>query len=174
MGIHAIFVEHSWNTLHSPFFVTGFLGEYELTLDQKGRFLMPSGFRKQMPAGAPSDRFVLSRGFETCLTLYPMNFWEEVSSKIVRLNDFNPKVREFKRLFLNGATTVELDAAARINVPKPLMDYAGLSKDMVFAAQGNKVEIWDKQTYHAYLRASAASFSDLAAEVVGSDFLNDL
>ena len=152
----------------------GFLGEYEVSLDQKGRFLMPAGFRKQFPDGLVSDRFVLNRGFETCLTLYPMFVWEEVSGKIARLNDFNPKAREFKRLFLNGATAVSLDAAGRINLPKPLMEYAGLTKDMIFTVQGNKVELWDKDTYHEYLRKAAASLSDLAAEVVGNDFLNDL
>ncbi len=152
----------------------GFLGEYEVSLDLKGRFLMPAGFRKQFPDGTVSNRFVLNRGFETCLTLYPMFVWEEISGKIARLNDFNPKAREFKRLFLNGATIVELDAAGRINLPKPLMEYAGIVKEMVFSTQGNKVELWDKNTYHEYLRTAAASFSDLAAEVVGNDFLNDL
>ncbi len=152
----------------------GFLGEYEVSLDQKGRFLMPAGFRKQFPDGIVSDRFVLNRGFETCLALYPMFVWEEVSGKMARLNDFNPKAREFKRLFLNGATAVSLDAAGRINLPKPLMEYAGITKDMIFTVQGNKVELWDKDTYHEYLRKAAASFSDLAAEVAGNDFLNDL
>ncbi len=167
-----------WNIrgtfITDPLFVIGFLGEYEVSLDQKGRFLMPAGFRKQLPDGTVSDRFVLNRGFETCLTLYPMFVWEEISAKIARLNDFNPKAREFKRLFLNGATIVELDAAGRINLPNPLMEYAGLSKEMVFAAQGNKVELWDKTTYYEYLRKAAYSFSDLAAEVAGTDFLNDL
>ena len=152
--------------------MTGFLGEYELSIDAKGRFLVPAGFRKQLPEGVESERFVVNRGFESCLTLYPMAAWEALSSRIAQLNDFNPKVREFKRLFLNGATMVELDSAGRLNLPKPLMEYAGISKDMIFSAQGNKVELWDKDKYHEYLRAAAASFSDLAAEVAGGDFIN--
>lgn len=151
--------------------MTGFLGEYEVSIDAKGRFLMPSGFRKQLPESA-AGQFVVNRGFENCLTLYPMENWQALSEKINKLNDFNPKVREFKRLFLNGATIVELDSAGRMLLPKPLMEYAGIKKDLVFSAQGNKVELWDKDTYHDYIRKSAANFSDLAAEVAGGDFIN--
>lgn len=151
--------------------MTGFLGEYELTIDAKGRFLLPAGFRKQLPEGA-AGQFVVNRGFENCLSLYPMESWQALSDKINKLNDFNPKVREFKRLFLNGATIIELDSAGRMLLPKPLLEYAGIKKDMVFSAQGNKVELWDKDTYHEYIRKSAAGFSDLAAEVAGGDFIN--
>ena len=91
---------------------------------------------------------------------------------INKLNDFNPKVREFKRLFLNGATIVELDAAGRFLLPKPLQEFAGIKKDMVFSAQGNKIELWDKEAYHNYIKANAAGFSDLAATVAGADFFN--
>lgn len=152
--------------------MTGFLGEYSLSIDAKGRFLLPSGFRKQLPEGAVAERFVVNRGFETCLTLYTMEAWEVLSGRLAQLNDFNPKVREFKRLFLNGATLVELDSAGRLNLPKPLMEYAGIDKDLIFTAQGNKVELWDKETYHEHLRKAATSFSDLAAEVAGGDFIN--
>ncbi len=148
-----------------------FLGEYEVAMDAKGRFLVPSGFRKQLPEGA-GEQFVINRGFENCLSLYPMESWNLLSEKISRLNDFNPKVRDFKRLFLNGATLVELDSAGRVLLPKPLQEYAGIKKDMVFSAQGNKVELWDKDTYYDYIRSQSAGFSDLAAEVAGGDFIN--
>lgn len=149
----------------------GFLGEYEVAIDAKGRFLLPSGFRKQMPEGT-AERFVVNRGFENCLTLYPIDSWNVLSEKLSRLNDFNPKVREFKRLFLNGATMIDLDSAGRMLLPKPLQEYAGIKKEMVFSAQGNKVELWDKDTYYEYIRKTAANFSDLAAEVAGGDFIN--
>lgn len=151
--------------------MTSFLGEYEVAIDAKGRFLLPSGFRKQMPEGAP-ERFVVSRGFENCLSLYPIENWNVLSEKINRLNDFNPKAREVKRLFLNGANIIDLDSAGRILVPKTLLEYANIKKDMVFSAQGNKVELWDKDTYYEYIRQHAANFTDLAAEVAGGDFMN--
>ena len=140
-------------------------------MDAKGRFLLPSGFRKQLPEGS-AERFVINRGFENCLTLYPMDSWTVLSEKINKLNDFNPKVREFKRLFLNGANIVEADSAGRILLPKPLQEYAGLKKDIIMSAQGNKVELWDRDTYYNYINQHAGGFSDLAAEVAGGDFIN--
>src|SRR6478736_2442846 len=113
--------------------MTSFLGEYEVAIDAKGRFLLPSGFRKQLPEGA-TERFVINRGFENCLTMYTHESWNALSEKINKLNDFNPKVREFKRLFLNGATMVDVDSAGRILLPKPLQEYAGIKKDIVFSA----------------------------------------
>jgi MraZ protein len=151
--------------------MTNFLGEYEVAVDAKGRFLLPSGFRKQLPADA-AERFVVNRGFENCLSMYPISSWNALTEKINRLNDFNPKVREFKRLFLNGATIIDLDSADRMLLPKHLQEYAGIKKDIILSAQGNKVEIWDKDTYYKYINEHASSFSDLAAEVAGGDFIN--
>lgn len=148
-----------------------FLGEYDVAVDAKGRFLLPSGFRKQMPEGAP-ERFVINRGFERCLTMYPIESWNALAEKVNKLNDFNPKVREFKRLFMNGATMIDLDSAGRMLLPKTLQEYAGIKKDIILSAQGNKVELWDKDTYYAYINQHAAGFSDLAAEVAGGDFIN--
>lgn len=149
----------------------GFLGEYEVSVDAKGRFLMPAGFRKQLPEGA-GESFVVSRGLDNCLSLYTMADWNKLNEKLVKLNEFNPKSRAFVRTLLSGATIVELDSAGRINLPNSLMLHASIKKEMVFAAQGNKVELWDKDTYHEYLRVNAASFSDLAAEVAGGDFMS--
>ncbi|WP_276133644.1 division/cell wall cluster transcriptional repressor MraZ [Polluticoccus soli] len=151
--------------------MTSFLGEYEVAMDSKGRFLLPAGFRKQLPEGS-GERFVINRGFEHCLTMYTMDSWNVLSEKINRLNDFNPKVREFKRLFLNGATIIEVDSAGRVLLPKPLQEYAGMKKDVIMSAQGNKVELWDKDTYYNYINQHAAGFSNLAAEVAGGDFIN--
>lgn len=150
--------------------MTSFLGEYEVAIDAKGRFLLPSGLRKQMPEGT-GEQFVIKRDFETCLTIYPIATWNAISEKINKLNDFKPGVREFKRLFLNGATMVDLDSADRMLVPKPLQEYAGIKKDAVLAAQGNKLELWDKDTYYNYLRQNAVNISRLAEEVA-NDFGN--
>ena len=151
--------------------MTSFLGEYEVAIDAKGRFMLPSGFRKQLPEGE-AERFVINRGFENCLSLYPVKSWNALTEKINRLNDFNPKVREFKRLFLNGATMVDVDSAGRLLLPKPLQEFSGIKKDMVFSAQGNKIELWDKDTYHNYISQHSVNFSDLAADVAGADFMN--
>src|SRR5258708_2967884 len=130
----------------------GFLGEYEVTVDAKGRFLLPVGFKKQLPAEGASQ-FVVSRGIEKCLSLYPLQSWEPIFSDISKLNDFDPKVREFRRYFLNGATNVELDSAGRLLIPKNLIEYAGLEKDVVLVAAVNKIEIWDKTKYTEFFES---------------------
>jgi MraZ protein len=146
--------------------MTGFLGEYEATLDPKGRFLLPAGFKKQLPQEGAAQ-FVLNRGFEKCLTLYPIQSWEPIFSTISNLNDFDPKVREFRRYFLNGATQVELDSAGRLLLPKNLADHAGLTKDIVLVSAVNKIEIWDKNKYTQFFETfTPQSFSDLANEVM--------
>ncbi len=146
-----------------------FLGEYDATIDAKGRFLLPAGLKKQLPQD-DSAQFVINRGFEKCLTLYPLQSWNPLFSKISKLNDFNPKVREFRRYFLNGATQVETDSANRILIPKNLMDHAGLQKDIVLVSALNKIEIWDKQQYQQFFETfTAESFSDLANEVMNDN-----
>src|SRR5476651_2454543 len=109
--------------------MNGFHGEYEATVDAKGRFLLPGGLKKQLQEG--ENRFILSRGFEKCLTLYPIKSWELIIAKISLLNDFDPKVRQFRRQFLGGATEVELDSASRVLLPPSLKEYATLGKDIV-------------------------------------------
>ena len=150
--------------------MASFLGEYEVAIDAKGRFLLPSGFRKQLADGT-GEKFVVNRGIESCLTIYTVDTWNAISEKINLLNDFKPNVRTFKRLFLNGATIIEVDSADRILIPKPLQEYAGIKKDAVLSAQGNKLELWDKDTYYNYLREHAGGFSKLAEEVA-DDFGN--
>jgi MraZ protein len=145
----------------------GFHGEYEATVDAKGRFLLPGGLKKQLPEG--EGRFILSRGFEKCLTLYPLKSWELITSKIAQLNDFDPKVRQFRRQFLGGATEVELDNAGRMLLPGSLREFAGLGKDIVLAAALDRFEIWDAAKYNQLFEDfSSDSFSSLAQEVMAN------
>ncbi len=149
--------------------MTGFLGEFEATLDAKGRFLLPAGFKKQLPV-EETTRFVINRGFEKCLSLYPLKNWEPLFADISKLNDFDPKVREFRRHFLNGATFVEPDSASRLLVPPNLKEHAGLQKDIVLVAGVNKIEIWDSNKYKQLFDSfSPEAFSDLARDVMASE-----
>lgn len=143
-----------------------FLGEFEATIDAKGRFLLPGGFKRQLPEEG-GGQFVINRGFEKCLTLFPLQSWEPIFSDISKLNDFDPKVREFRRYFLNGATHLELDSAGRLLLPKNLTEHAGLEKDIVLVSAINKIEIWDTSKYKQFFETfTPQSFSDLANEVM--------
>jgi len=147
--------------------MTGFIGEYESTIDAKGRFLLPTGFRKQLPE-QERHSFVMNRGFEKCLTLYPNEVWQPIFNRISQLNEFDPKVREFRRYFLNGATALDIDSAGRLLIPKNLMEHANLEKDIVLVSAINKLEIWDKTRYQEYINNyTAAGFSELANLVMG-------
>jgi MraZ protein len=142
-----------------------FNGEYEATVDSKGRFLIPGGLRKQMPEG--DSRFMINRGFEGCLNMYPIPNWEPVVAEIMGKSDYDPKVREFKRKFLAGATIVEIDGAGRILIPPSLKEHAGLSKDVILASIGNRIELWDASKYKKlFEQSSAEDFSKLAEEVM--------
>ena len=146
--------------------MTGFLGEFEATLDAKGRFLLPAGLKKQLPEG-DGNLFVINRGFEQCLALYPIKSWEPLFAEINKLNEFDPKARQFRRHFLNGATHVEPDSAGRLLIPPNLKDHADLQKDIVLVSAVNKIEIWDSSKYHQLFDSfSADDFSNLAKDVM--------
>jgi MraZ protein len=149
--------------------VIGYLGEYEITLDGKGRFLLPIAFRKQLPEAAQAS-FVVSRGFEPCLNLYTADAWQKIAATVSALNDFDPEQRSFKRLFYNGSSVIEPDTAGRILLPKQFIQHAGLEKDMVFYAMDNKVEIWDKAKYKQFFESySPTQVSDLAKKLLGGN-----
>ena len=147
--------------------MAGFLGEYEATIDAKGRFLLPGGLKKQMPEG--TSTIVISRGFEKCLLLYPLKAWEAIEEKIKKLNDFNPKVNQFRTLFIGGASYVDLDTAGRILLPPSLKNYAGLGKDITLASDIDKIKIWDSGKYKKlFEEISTDAFANLASEVMSN------
>lgn len=144
----------------------GFLGEYEATVDTKGRFLLPAAIKKRLPEGSP-DQFVINRGFEKCLTLYPLINWHPIFEGISKLNDFDPKVREFRRYFFNGATELELDSAGRLLIPPNLREHASIDKDIVLVGSVQKIEIWDKTKYREFFDSmTPQAFSHLAKDVI--------
>ena len=146
--------------------MAGFLGEYDATIDAKGRFLLPGALKKQMPEG--ESTFVISRGLEKCLLLYPMKTWEAIEEKLKKLNDFDPKVSQFKTQLLGGASPVELDTAGRILLPPSLKPYAGLVKDITLASDIDKIKIWDSGKYKQLFEDfSSDAFANLAAQVMG-------
>jgi len=142
------------------------IGEYECRLDAKGRLVVPSGLKKQIPLEA-EDRFVINRGFEKCLTLYPLNIWRIVSEEVNRLNLYVKMNREFVRFFFRGATELQLDGTHRILLPKTLLEYASIDKDVVLFAHGDRIEVWDKKLYEPQLQVDPELYSELAEQVMG-------
>lgn len=152
--------------------MANFIGEFDCKLDSKGRLMLPSGLRKQLDPAA-QERFVLNRGFEKCLVLYPKNEWEHISSEVNKLNQYVKKNREFIRYFYRGASELELDNTGRILLPKRMLEYAAADKDVVLFAYSNRIEVWDKKTYEGLLTDEPDDFATLAEEVMGGNAQNN-
>lgn len=130
---------------------------------------MPAGIKKQL-VSILEDGFVLRRSvFQPCLELYPMREWQEVMQKVNKLNRFKKKNNDFIRRFNAGAKMVDIDASGRLLIPKDLIGFAGISKNIVISPAVNIIEIWDKDKYEQVINDTAIDFADLAEEVMGQD-----
>ena len=144
------------------------VGTYECKVDAKGRILMPAPLKKQL-ASSLQNGFVLKRSvFQPCLELYPMEEWDLMMQKINTLNRFVKKNNDFIRRFTAGVKVVEIDALGRVLVPKDLVSFASISKDVVFSSSVNIVEIWDKDLYEKSINGEDVDFADLAEDVMGN------
>jgi MraZ protein len=141
-------------------------GEYECSLDAKGRVRLPSTLIRQLD-GKESLSFVVNRGFEKCLMLYPKEVWDRKASEVNQLNIYSTKQRNFKRYFYRGATSIAPDSADRILLPKSLLEYAAIEKEVILFAYHEQVEIWSKTSYESMLGQEPEEFSSLAEDVFG-------
>ncbi len=130
-----------------------FKGEYEYTLDEKGRLVVPARFR-----GALGERFVATRGFDGCVVLYPESEWAQVESKLRQEPLAN---RRFVRYLLGSAVECELDRQGRFVLPQPLREHAGIAREAVVVGLINKVEVWSKERWQQYLQATVQDEASL-------------
>ena len=145
------------------------IGTYECKVDAKGRLMVPSALKKQL-APMLQEGFVIKRAvFQSCLELYPMEEWNKLMKKMNGLNRFKKKNNDFIRRFTAGVKTVEVDTNGRLLIPKDLVGFAGIGKEIVLSSAINIVEIWDKEKYEQTLEDSSDDFADLAEEVMGND-----
>ncbi|WP_274475214.1 division/cell wall cluster transcriptional repressor MraZ [Mangrovimonas aestuarii] len=149
--------------------MTSLIGVYECKVDAKGRMMMPAALKKQMTPMLQNG-FVIKRSvFQSCLELYPMEEWERLMQKMNKLNRFNKKNNDFIRRFTAGVKVVEVDGNGRLLIPKDLVVFAGISKDIVVSSAINIVEIWDKDGYEKQIAGDDDDFAALAEEVMGFD-----
>ena len=142
------------------------IGSYECKVDTKGRLMLPSGLKKQM-LPILEEGFVLKRSvFQPCLELYPMSQWNLLMEKMNGLNRFNKKNNDFIRKFSAGVKMIEVDANGRLLIPKDLISFASIEKEIVVSSAINIVEIWDKNKYESVVSESE-DFADLAEDVMG-------
>ncbi len=131
--------------------------------------MIPAVLKKQL-ATALQDGFVLKRAvFQPCLELYSMAEWNKMMQKVNKLNRFKKKNNDFIRRFTAGVKIVEVDSAGRLLIPKDLISFSGISKQVVLASAVNIIEIWDKDKYEQAIDDAAVDFADLAEEVMGQE-----
>ena len=131
--------------------------------------MVPAALKKQL-LPLLQDGFVIKRSvFEPCLELYPMEEWNAMMAKVNKLNRFRKKNNDFIRRFTAGVKTVKVDANGRLLIPKDLLGFAGITKEIVLNSAINIVEIWDKDKYETAIEDATGDFADLAEEVMGQD-----
>lgn len=134
-----------------------FIGEYHHSIDEKGRLIVPAKFREEL-----GNSFIVTRGIENCLFVYPMNEWQKIVNKLETLPFTKRDAREFMRFFLSGASEAEFDKQGRINITSPLISYADLEKECVIIGTGDRLEIWSQKNWSTFFNSAKDNMSDIA------------
>jgi len=138
-----------------------FMGEYQHSLDEKGRLIIPAKFRDIL-----GENFILNRGLDNCLYVYPHSEWKILEEKIKELPTANPETRAFVRLFFSGAVEAELDKQGRVVIPQHLREHAQIEKDVYVIGVSTKVEIWSKENWENYSAQTKQSYEDFAQSII--------
>ena len=142
-----------------------FYGEFEHTIDRKGRLIIPAKFRQALHANAVEKLF-LTRGLDGCLFLFGESEWRLYEARFKQIPFTKSEGRRFNRLFFSGATEVSPDGLGRILVPKTLKEFAQIKEDVVIVGVSNRIEVWSKEKWREFYEASRQSFEEVAERVL--------
>ncbi len=146
-----------------------FRGQYEHTMDAKGRVSLPARFREVLAEmdveGNNADRVILTRNFEKSLELYPLDKWLNFEEKVRSLPQFDPNVQRVLRVFVAGAVECSLDSHGRLLVPQPMRQFGGLEREVVWVGQLEKVQLWSKPRWDAAVDAALEDAAELQQKV---------
>ena len=149
------------------------IGTYECKADIKGRVMFPVALKKQLQK-VFCDGFVIKRSvFNKCLEIHPMQEWNLVVEQVNKLNRFVKKNNDFIRSYMAGLKVVDIDGSGRFLIPKDLILFANLDKQIVLSSSVNMIEIWDKELYEASVSETLKNFGSLAEDVMGNQPLDD-
>jgi MraZ protein len=140
-----------------------FRGANKLTLDSKGRMVMPTRYRERLQERC-GGKLVITVDKDQCLLIYPTPDWEEIERKVMRLPSSNPRSRRLQRLMVGHATELELDAQGRVLLPSNLREFGALTRDAMLIGQGLHFELWDETRWNDYM-ASEEVATDLPADL---------
>lgn len=142
-----------------------FRGSYQHTIDHKGRVSIPARFRRQL-SGEANDTFVILRGFDTCVALYPADEYRRMEERLRGRSFTDAANRRFQRMLLLHARDETLDAQGRVALPPPLITHAELGKDVLVIGVLDHIEIWNPQLFDGYVGGSERSYEDIAGELL--------
>ena len=144
--------------------MSSFKGSYDYSVDNKGRINLPAKLRKYVSPDA-NDTFVITRGYERCLFVYPQDEWARLEQTIRALSSTNPKHRFVLRTFFEKATECQLDGQFRITIPKDLLEHAGIENEVLIIGVLEHIEIWNPKLYREYAASQPESYEDAAQSV---------
>ena len=147
--------------------MSSFKGSFIYSVDNKGRLNLPANLRKYVSPDA-SETFVITRGFEKCLFVYPFDEWSKLEQRLRELSAYNPQDRLFMRVLLEYAKESQLDGQARITIPQQLVDYAGIKNEVRVIGVLEKIELWNPKVYDDYMATQSESYESIAAKVMGN------
>ncbi len=132
------------------------MGEFHHTIDDKGRITIPAKVRTEL-----GDNFIVTRGLDNCLFVYPVDEWNSIIKKYKELPN-TKDARNFMRFFLSGAVSTELDKQGRVKLPQPLIEFASLTKDCIVIGVNDRLEIWSKERWNSFIDDNVDDFSNIA------------
>ncbi|MFH1189318.1 MAG: division/cell wall cluster transcriptional repressor MraZ [Candidatus Omnitrophota bacterium] len=142
-----------------------FYGEYEHTIDKKGRLIIPSKFREAFKE-YDVEVFFITRGLDRCLFMFTENEWKSQEAKFKSISFTKSEARKFNRMYFAGASQIECDRQGRILIPKYLKDYAAIKRDVMIIGVSNRIEIWSQEAWKSYYDNSKESFEDIAEKLM--------
>ncbi|MBI3317993.1 MAG: division/cell wall cluster transcriptional repressor MraZ [Candidatus Omnitrophica bacterium] len=142
-----------------------FYGEHEHTIDRKGRLIIPSRFREAMKDHYV-ERFVVTRGLDRCLFLFPEDEWKAQENRFRSLSFTKQEARRFNRFYFSGACELVCDRQGRVLVPQYLKDFAGIQRDVILVGVSNRIEIWSKEEWKKFYAQFKESYEDVAERLL--------
>jgi len=145
--------------------MSSFKGSYTYAVDEKGRVNLPAKLRKYLSPES-NDTFVVTRGFEKCLFVYPVDEWNRLEQNLRNLSSYDPEHRRFIRTLLELASECQLDGQARLSIPQELREYSSIGDEVRIIGTLDKIELWDPKVYNDYKKSQPESYEDIASRVM--------
>lgn len=139
-----------------------FIGEYNVKVDVKGRFILPVKLREQLNG----REIILTRGLDSCIVIHLRENFQKLLDSLDNQNANQEKQRRFARMINSGASEVEFDSQGRLNIPQSLMRFASIGKDAVVIGNNKQIEIWNKDNWDKYLQEGLEQFSDIGGDII--------